>query len=135
MKKLRKIGLLVALISLLNLGQSHAATKQEIILNVDTSRYTNTIKRCSNYLEKNPGISKKERQDLEDLVKKMESLVRKIEAYQKSHSENDSLKNEIRKHLNNRSTYFSVDINRHMTNEYLSNLFFASCQRRPIFFL
>ena len=84
MKKLRKIGLLVALISMLNLGDSHAATKQEVILNVDTSRYTNTIKRCNDYLEKNPGLSKKERQDLEELVKKMETLVRKIQAYQKS---------------------------------------------------
>nr|WP_072536866.1 transglutaminase domain-containing protein [Anaerococcus mediterraneensis] len=134
MKKLRKIGLLVALISLLNLGQSHAATKQEIILNVDTSRYTNTIKRCNDYLEKNPGISKKERQDLENLVKKMESLVRKIEAYQKSHNENDFIKNEIRKHLNNRSTYFSVDINRHMTNEYLSDLFLQVAKEDPYFF-
>lgn len=134
MKKTRKIGLLVALISILNLGVSHAETMQDKLLNVDTSRYINTINRCNDYLEKNPGISKKERQDLEKMVKKMQTLVERVEAYKKSNNENDFIKNEIRKNLNNRSTYFSVDINKHLSNDQLSDLFLQVAKEDPYFF-
>lgn len=134
-KMKKKILLILALVFFMVPKTSHAVSQEleEKIIAIDTNKQKESLARARKHLN-DKGVSQKKRARLEKLISKNEKTIQRIEKLQEIFKDNIRIRNQIRPHLQNRDTYFSVDIGKAITNEKISELFLDVCKEDDYFF-
>lgn len=135
MKKIKTI--LLALVLALGLGvnQAQAASLEEAILNIDASKYQTTIDLAKSYVKENEGKSKKATTDqLKALIVKSEDNLQKLVELQDRFRNKKRIKDQIRANLNNRNSYFTIEIKAYSSNKAISEMFLEVARENQYFF-
>ena len=134
--KLRKKFLLIlALVLFLAPTKSYAASQavEEKFIAIDTERQKANLEKIKKNLDKK-NFSKEKRAKVEQLIAQNEKNIAKIEKFKEYFRNNIRIRNQIRPHLQNRDTYFTIDIGRVTTNEKISKLFLDVAKEDDYFY-
>lgn len=134
--KLRKKFLLIlALVLFLAPTKSYAVIQavEEKFIAIDTERQKANLEKIKKNLDKK-NFSKEKRAKVEQLIAQNEKNIAKIEKFKEYFRNNIRIRNQIRPHLQNRDTYFTIDIGRVTTNEKISKLFLDVAKEDDYFY-
>lgn len=136
MKIFKKIALV--LVFLLAIGPTKAwasVESEEIILSIDTKSYKNNLEKTKEAVAKGKvRIKNGKIKEFNELLESTIDILNDIEDLQESYRDNIRIRKEIRAHLQNRDTYFVVDIGRVTTNKDISNLFLDVAREDDYFY-
>ncbi len=130
-----KILLILAFCLLIGSTTSYASNQEleQKVLAIDTDKQLENLSKAKNLL-KTKKISKAKRDDLEKKIKRNEENIEKIIKYQEIFRDNIRIRDQIRPHLQNRNSYFSIDIGKVTTNKNISDLFLDVAKEEDYFF-
>lgn len=130
MKKIRKLAK-VFILALVLVGifpkVSQASTSKRVderVLEINTDRLKRATDLLEEYLIKNRiDLGEKEANSIEDLVNNNRLMLKKVQKLKEICAYRLRVRDDIRKNLKNRNSYFTVDIGRFATNDGISDLF------------
>ena len=130
-----KILLALALALFIAPTTSHAVSQEveKKILAIDTDKQKQNLAKARELLDKKK-LSPKQRASYEARINKNEANIDKIIKYQEIFRDNIRIRDQIRPHLQNRDSYFSVDIGKVTTNKNISDLFLDVAREEDYFF-
>ena len=135
MKRVKTILLALALALGLGVNQAQAASLEEAILNIDPIKYQTTINLAKSYVKANEGKSKKATIDqLKILIGKSEDNLKKLVDLQDRFRNKKRIKDQIRANLNNRNSYFTIEIKQNSSNKAISDMFLEVARENQYFF-
>lgn len=127
MKKIKRLSLALAVLIclMLPLKKSEASVESEKqIIAIDITRHRNVLEMANTAIKEGRlKISKKKIAALKEAIKDMEDLLDDVEKLQAIYRDNIRIRDEIRNHLENRDSYFTIAIRRVSTNQKISRLF------------
>lgn len=130
-----KIILALALALFIAPTTSHAVSPEveQKILAIDTNKQKQNLAKARKLLNQKK-LSKEKKASYEKRIRKSEENVEKIIKYQEIFKENKQIRDQIRPHLQNRDSYFSVNIGKVTTNKDISDLFLDVAREEDYFF-
>lgn len=138
MKIIKKI----ALILVLGLGlvvpsqKSQASTaSEEKFLKINTKKYRDVLDEVGTAMKEDRlKISKEKIDKVKILMESLEKTLDKVENLQAIYRDNKKIRNQIRLHLQNRDSYFVIDIGKVTTNQKISDLFLDVAREDDYFY-
>ena len=130
-----KILLALALALFIGPTNSHAASQEveQKILAIDTNKQKQNLAKARKLLNQKK-LTKEQRANYEKRIRKSEENVEKVIKYQEIFKDNIRVRDQIRPHLQNRDSYFSVDIGKVTTNKNISDLFLDVAREEDYFY-
>lgn len=138
MKNIKKIVLsLVVGLGLLTLcPKSYASTTSEAkFLKINTKKYRDVLDEVGLAMREDKlKISKEKLDKVKILMDSLERTLNKVENIQAVYRDNMKIRDQIRPHLQNRDTYFVIDIGEVSTNQKISDLFLDVAREDDYFY-
>lgn len=136
MKKIKIIVLSLALALVFLPNRAHASVESErIIIEADLSAHKEILAKTKQAIKDGKIKLAKDKLDrLKALIESTEEILNELEDLKKNYRDNIRIRKEIRSHLQNRDTYFSVDIGRVATNKEISELFLDVAREDDYFY-
>ncbi|WP_311492014.1 transglutaminase domain-containing protein [uncultured Anaerococcus sp.] len=138
MKILKKISLVFVFLLCLAIPARKVEASVESekqFLTIDTKRHRDVLKRVNQAIKEGKVKGSKQKiEKLKETIKSMDDLLNQVERLQEIYRENIRIRDQIRPHLQNRDTYFSVDIGRLTTNKRISDLFIDVAKEDDYFY-
>lgn len=136
MKIIKKIALILALGLVLASPKSYASTaSEEKFLKIDTKKYRDVLDEVGTAMREDKlKISKEKIDKVKILMESLERTLNKVENIQAVYRDNIKIRDQIRPHLQNRDTYFVIDISKVTTNQKISDLFLDVAREDDYFY-
>lgn len=138
MKKIKKIIFLIAVFLCLGIPMTKAEASVENekkFLEIDTKRHRDVLDKANQAINEGKiKLSKQKIGKLKEAIKDMDDLLGKIERLQDTYRDNIKIRDQIRPHLQNRDTYFIIDIGKVTTNQKISDLFLDVAREDDYFY-
>lgn len=135
MKISKKTLLILALLIFLpkSTALAYSEAFEEKFIGLDTSRNERVLDAAESYI--NTGqISPQKKEKLTVLVANGRQIIKKIDNIKDSFRDNIRIRKDIRENLTNRSSYFSVKVDKISTNKDISELFTQVAKEDPYFY-
>lgn len=138
MKNIRRIIGVIALMIFVGLPKSNveaSVENEKKIIEIDTTRHKDVLAKTRQAMKDGriKGSDKKFK-EIEEVLGEMEDLIGKLERLQQSYRDNIRIRDQIRPHLQNRDSYFTVDIGKVTNNKKISDLFLDVAREEDYFF-
>ena len=112
-----------------------SVASEKKILQVDTKKYRDILDEVDTAIkEDRVKISKEKLSKVKNLMTSLGSILDKVENLQAIYRENMKIRDQIRPHLENRDTYFAINIGRVTTNQKISDLFLDVARENDYFY-
>ena len=136
MKIIKKIALILVLGLVLASPKSYASTaSEEKFLKIDTKKYRDVLDEVGTAMREDKlKISKEKLDKVKILMDSLEKTLNKVENMQAVYRDNMKIRDQIRPHLQNRDTYFVIDIGEVSTNQKISDLFLDVAREDDYFY-
>ncbi|MBZ2386737.1 hypothetical protein K8P03_05520 [Anaerococcus murdochii] len=136
MKIIKKIALILVLGLVLASPKSYASTaSEEKFLKIDTKKYRDVLDELGTAMREDKlKISKEKLDKVKILMDSLEKTLNKVENMQAVYRDNMKIRDQIRPHLQNRDTYFVIDIGEVSTNQKISDLFLDVAREDDYFY-
>lgn len=131
----KKILLALALALFIGPTTSHAVSQEleQKIIAIDTNKQKQNLAKARKLLEEKK-LSKERKANYQARINKIEQNVDKIIKYQEIFKDNIRIRDQIRPHLQNRDSYFSVDVGKVTSNKKISDLFLDVAREDDYFY-
>lgn len=136
MKIIKKIALILVLGLVLASPKSYASTaSEEKFLKIDTKKYRDVLDEVGTAMREDKlKISKEKLDKVIILMDSLEKTLNKVENMQAVYRDNMKIRDQIRPHLQNRDTYFVIDIGEVSSNQKISDLFLDVAREDDYFY-